>query len=129
MLCMHTPLLLIVSFNTSPPPLATLLEIDASYVAESDQPSQRSTRESYLEWLPAWMSHLSNIPAVVLVPPEAANITTPLKHDKWQLYLSDYPDAALTKFFITGITQGFRLGYNSPLSSLKSARKNLDGTL
>ena len=74
------------------------------------------------------MSHLSNTPAVVLVPPEAANITI-LKHDKWQLYLSDYPDAALTKFFITGITQEFRLGYNSPLSSLKSAHKNLDGAL
>ena len=28
-----------------------------------------------------------------------------------------------------GITQGFRLGFNSPLSSLKSARKNLDGAL
>ena len=30
---------------------------------------------------------------------------------------------------IMGITQGFQLGYNSPLSSLKSARKNLDSTL
>ena len=75
------------------------------------------------------MSHLSNIPATILIPPEAARITTPLNHDKWQLYLSDYPDAALTKFFIMGITQGFRLGFNSPLSSLKSARKNLGGAL
>ena len=50
-----------------------------------------------------YLQHINCCPC----PPEAANITTPLNHEKWKLYLSDHPDAALTEFFITGLTQGF----------------------
>ena len=40
------------------------------------------------------------------------------------MYLSDHPDVALT-----GIPQGFQLGFNTTLSSLKPACKNLDSAL
>ena len=95
---------------------------------EPRQP-QAGSSDSYSDWLPDWLSHISNTSTAVLVPPEAANITTPLNHEKWKMYLSDHPDIALTEFFITGITQGFRLGFHTTLSSLKPARKNLDGAL
>ena len=85
--------------------------------------------ESYSEWLLDWMSHISDTLIAVLVPPESDNITSPFNHGRWQLYLSDHPDAALTEFFIMGIIQGFWLGFNSTLSSLKPVCKNLDGAL
>ena len=75
------------------------------------------------------MFHISNTSSAVLVPPEAANLTTPLNHGRWQLYLSDHPDAALTEFFIIKIIQRFRLGFNGTLFSLNPACKNLDGAL
>ena len=110
-------------------PPATLLEDNLRFTTELIQPPQSYSSESYSNWLPDWMSHLSDISTAILVLPEAASITTPLNYCKWQLYLSEHPDPALTTFFITGITQGFRLGFDSPLVSLKSACKNLAGAL
>ena len=110
-----------------PPPLATLLD-DSITSAIEFQPLPPCS-QSYNTWLADWVSHLSNIPSSILVPPKAANITTPLKHSRWQLYLLNHPDTALIKFFVNGITQGFRLGFNSPLSSLTSAQRNLGGAL
>ena len=39
------------------------------------------------------------------------------------------PGCTLTKLFTSRITQVFRLGFNSPLASLKSAHHNLEGAL
>ena len=83
--------------------------------------------QSYSTWLKDWTSHLSNVSVSIRVPSEATRITTPLRFSRWQLYLSDHPNTDLIIFFINGITQGFRLGFNGPLSSLTSARKNLEG--
>lgn len=91
--------------------------------------AQADSSQSYINWLADWTSHISNLSTSILVPHEAARITTPLNHTRWQFHLSEHPDKALIKFFISGITQGFRLGFNNPLSSLKSARNNLDGAL
>ena len=65
----------------------------------------------------------------VLVPPEAAVITTPLHPHKWLEMLRAYPYDALKEFFINGLLHGFKIGFNNPPSQLHSARKNLPGAL
>ena len=64
-----------------------------------------------------------------LVPPGATAITTPLVQVQWLKYLSNHPSHTLVNFFITGISQGFRLGFNRPLSQHKSAHKNLSSAV
>ena len=44
---------------------------------------------------------------------------------QWQRVLCNHPNSALVQFFTTGISQGFRLGFNRPSALLKSAHKNL----
>ena len=107
------------------PPLATLPDDNIRCTIEF-QPLLPCS-QSYTTWLADWASPLQHI--IHPCSPEAANITTPLKHSRWQLYLLDHPDTALIKFFVNGITQGFQLGFNSPLSSLTSAHRNLGGAL
>ena len=43
----------------------------------------------------------------------------------WVSFLANHPNKQLIEFFITGISQGFRIGYNTGQSSLKSASRNL----
>ena len=43
--------------------------------------------------------------------------------------MAEHPDKSLVKFFLTGISQGFRNGYHNPQSLLKSTRRNLDCAL
>ena len=56
-------------------------------------------------------------------------ITSPLIPENWKSFLVEHPDKSLVKFFLAGITLGFRIGYCNPQSSLKSARRNLDCAL
>lgn len=80
---------------------------------------------TYEDWIPKWKLHLAGSDDTVRVPPSATTITTPLITETWLSLLADHPDKALTKFFITGISQGFRIGYTTKQSSLKSAGQNL----
>ena len=57
------------------------------------------------------------------MPPEA--ITTPLQPKEWQRSLSAHPNTSLVTFFILGLTDGFKIGFNNPTSKLHSAHKNL----
>ena len=66
---------------------------------------------------------------ILLVPPEAAVITTPLRPHKWLELLSAYPNKALKEFFIDGLLHGFKIGFNNPPSQLHLAKKNLLGAL
>ena len=66
---------------------------------------------------------------VLLVPPDATAITTPLHHYNWHELLSTYPDQALVHLFITGLINDFRVGFNKPISQLRSAHRNLIGAL
>jgi len=59
------------------------------------------------------------------VPTEAANITTPLDTTQWKRHLSGHPNSSLVNFFISDISQGFRLGFNRNLTLLKLACRNL----
>ena len=40
-----------------------------------------------------------------------------------------YPDKQLVQFVLKGISKGFRIGFVKPVSSLKSARSNLNSAL
>ena len=80
---------------------------------------------TYEDWIPKWKSHLAGSDDTVQVPPSATTITTLLITEKWLSLLANHLDKALTKFFITGISQGFRIGYTTQQSSLKSASRNL----
>ena len=89
------------------------------------QPTEPDQSTSYSTWIRDWIGHLTGVSSSILVPSGATAITTPLVQVQWQRYLSNHPNNTLVNFFITGISQGFRLGFNRQLSQLKSARKNL----
>ena len=54
---------------------------------------------------------------------------TPLIFSSWKQALIQHPNQPLVNFFLEGISQGFRIGFNQLPIRLKSAHKNLNGTL
>ena len=80
---------------------------------------------SYEDWIPQWISNLTAADDTIWVPPSATAITTPLITGNWVSFLANHPNKQLIGFFITGISQGFRIGYKTGQSSLKSASRNL----
>ena len=58
----------------------------------------------YETWIEKWASKLAELPNTVMIPPEAAAVTTPLHTDKWQAVLTRHPNRPLVNFFISGIT-------------------------
>ena len=78
---------------------------------------------SYNQWLPTWLDHLISGSHPGTIPMEACHIQTPLNKAAWQHHLRDYLYQDLPKFFLEGISNGFRVAYNG--SNLQSAGKNL----
>ena len=72
---------------------------------------------------------MKDVPTAILVPPQASRIHTPLIINKWQEALVNHPHHLLVDFFLTEISQGFRIGFNHPADKLKSAHRNLTGAL
>ena len=60
----------------------------------------------------------------VKVPHESMAVTTPLKVENWASLLATHPNQELVQFFISGISEGFRIGFKPPPKPLKSARRN-----
>ena len=80
---------------------------------------------SYEEWLQHWCKQFL-VPADKLkVPEEAARITTPLIVDNWRIMLAEHPNRPLVDFFISGIQEGFRIGFTPCGIRIKSAKRNL----
>ena len=52
-------------------------------------------------------------------------VTTPLKHEEWQLMLKNHPNQALVQYILSGIRGGFRIGFNYRQAACKPARCNL----
>ena len=100
-----------------------------THTREKDWGYTHNVMPSYEKWIAEWCSHLAGLPDTVMVPPEATAITTPLHAGAWQALLAEYPDKPLVTFFISGITQGFRIGFHSPPNMLKSTQRNLGGAL
>ena len=56
-------------------------------------------------------------------------IHTPLRHSSWAAALEDYGHQPMIKFFLSGISHGFRVSFDNTQGSLKPASKNLDCAL
>ena len=80
-------------------------------------------------WLKKWTALVSGAPHHPMVPLEARRITTPLIVTVWRQFLLGHPDQDLVYFLLTGIAQGFRIGYNCTGNPLKSATRNMHSAL
>ena len=88
-----------------------------------------STPLSYEDWLPLWTQHLTDTPEVSAVPPSACEINTPLNTQNWHKCLCRHPNQELVSYFLKGLSAGFRIGLCTPVHSLHSAHKYLQGAL
>ena len=84
---------------------------------------------SYGSWVAEWTSRLAELSDRAEVPAEAMLISTPLKPATWLMLLQEHPNKLLVNFFMSGISEGFWIGFIGPHNSLKSARMNLAGAL
>ena len=92
-----------------------------------EHPSDINT--CYHTWLWKWHDHTTNLPTVIRVPLQASLHHTPLIFASWQQALIHHSNPALVNFFLDGISQGFRIGFNQLPRGLKSAHRNLSGAL
>jgi len=83
----------------------------------------------YGDWLLDWTSLLMEPAHQVQVPAAATQITSPLIVDNWRIMLADYPLRELAHFFISGIQEGFRIGFSPRMTKLKSAKRNMSCAL
>ena len=109
--------------NVSSP---SIYSYDAMQLSEADV---NSLHDDATPSYKTWLAHLGGLSETVVVSSVAATVTTPLNINGWQAQLMEYPNRLLVTFFISSLTQGFRIGFNQLPVMLKSARKNLDGAL
>ena len=81
---------------------------------------------NYSKWLQDWIALNKPSPTNVTVPQEAQHISTPLLPQEWKRLLEAYPNQNLVTFFLQGLIEGFRIGYNYTLNTLKPARTNME---
>ena len=89
--------------------------------------SINASSTTYDSGLPLWKNHLLNISETPAVPPLACQIHTPLNLQSWQYHLSRHPNQQLVKYFLEGISSGFRIG--PTMETLRPAQKYLQGAL
>ena len=89
----------------------------------------KDLRCNYSDWISSWTNHLSHQLSDVKVPPAARAVNTPLDASNWKKLLVDHPNRPLVNFFISGITEGFRIGFKEQSTPLKSAKQNLSCAL
>jgi len=54
---------------------------------------------------------------------EATSVITSLVPGKWKTLLAEHPNQSLVKFFTTGITNGFRIGFNHHKEACGQSRR------
>ena len=64
------------------------------------------------------------VPSYTL-PTECCHNTTPLDIQQWRQLLAHHPDKHLCKYIISGISQGFRIGFHRRATQLQSAQTNM----
>ena len=62
------------------------------------------------------------------IPPQACVVTTPLSYAQWQEALALHPDRLFVQYLLTGISQGFRIGYDRS-SSLRQSQGNMQSAI
>ena len=75
----------------------------------------------YETWLAQWTTHLAGLSETGMVFPVAAMVMTLFKINRWQALLMEHLNRLLVNFFISGLTLGFRIGFNQSPHMLKSA--------
>jgi len=68
---------------------------------------------SYKQWIQDWIKQPLEAANRLRVPAEASEITTPLIVDNWHIMLVEYPNRTFADFFISGIQEGFQVGFTS----------------
>ena len=56
-------------------------------------------------------------------------VSTPLNPAAWLTMLQHHPNRALVSLFMSGLTQGFRIGFSRPYHTLTSTRKSLGSAI
>ena len=79
----------------------------------------------YEQWLLQWITNLRDAPSMLTIPPSASRIHMPMNSQCRQDYLSSHPSQKLVQLFLNGLVQGFRIGFNNSINSLRSTRRNL----
>ena len=59
------------------------------------------------------------------LPTRLAMINSPLVVDQWRALLSEHPDGEFKEFLLSGIVEGFRIGFNYTQSECRSAKRNM----
>ena len=83
----------------------------------------------YEKWIQDWTSQPVEPVTKLRVPAAATRITSPLIIDNWRIMLADYPNRPLVNFFISGLQDGFRIGFTSCTANIKSAKRNMQCAL
>ena len=63
------------------------------------------------------------------LPDKFSRITTPLRAEEWEVDLEDFPDRACANYFLRGIGEGFRVGFQYQEHTCSSATSNMQSAL
>lgn len=63
-----------------------------------------------------------NLPSL---PTRLAMVNSPLVVDQWRTLLSEHPDGEFKEFLLSGIVEGFCIGFNYTQSDCRSAKRNM----
>ncbi len=59
------------------------------------------------------------------VPDELKSVESPLVVSQWSSLLKDHPDKQFAQYVLTGIAEGFRIGFDYVWAECRSAQSNL----
>ena len=90
---------------------------------EMELPAETSI--NYKKGLPDWKKQISLGPMLPTVPTIAQTVSTPLDLSARFYFLWGYPGRDLVHFFLQGLSEGFRVGFDYQHTVIKWARQNL----
>ena len=64
-------------------------------------------------------------PQAITVPPRVDSINIPLHLEVWRVELKDHPDEVYVRYILSGIKDGFRIGYDYAAHTCASSSKNM----
>ena len=122
-ICVCSPQDILRTINIpSPPPPSIVVGEDAAVPELIGNPQDILPD---ITWLEKWLEITATPTIVPKIPPSACVISTPLLLPAWTDLLAGHPNQKLVKFFLDGISNGFRLGFDHTKFILKSAGRNL----
>ena len=83
----------------------------------------------YTEWLQDWTRLNKPSSTDIMVPLEAQHIATPLLPLEWSHLLATHPNRKPVNFFLQGLTEAFKIGYDYTSNTLKPAKTNMESAL